>query len=245
MTQLSILIPVYGQQAFTKQCLIDLQSLPEGFEIIIWDNASTDSTEAMMKDIIANWTGCHLRYIKNATNIGFGRAMNQLYRLASGDNILFLNNDIRIKEKGDWWSVPLKLSEEGNLVGTQTGLLDKNFNFVREGKDDLADPLTYLSGWWLMASKKTLDTMRVKKKWSEKDKCIKEAIIADGPFPEELFAYFEDCWLSWLARRKGINLIRIDVPFFHFGRQTGKKMNISDMYRESRVKFQAYWKGKV
>jgi GT2 family glycosyltransferase len=244
MTILSILIPVYGQQAFTKQCLLDLKSLPEGFEIIVWDNASTDSTKTMMEELMKDWSGPELRYIENPINIGFGRAMNQLYKLASSNNVLFLNNDIRITKKVDWWSEPLALIESGSIVGTQTGLLDDDFNFVREGKDNLSNTLTYLSGWWLMGSKKTLDKLKSKKIWSEKDQCIKVGTYADGPFPEELFNYFEDCWLSWEARRQGISLIRIDVPFFHFGRQTGKKMNMSEMYQASKLKFKKFWKSK-
>ena len=92
---ISIITPVFNQCVFTKQYLADMQaSLSEEDEVIVVDNGSTDRTQEYLKE----WEGpATLISMRNDRNFGFARSSNQGYQLCSGNIIIFLNNDIKIK----------------------------------------------------------------------------------------------------------------------------------------------------
>jgi GT2 family glycosyltransferase/predicted Zn-dependent protease len=88
----SIIIPVLNNFKLTKQCLDAIKRVDglTNSEIIVVDNASTDSTPAFLQE--AKREG-RLDFIRNETNQGFARACNQGAAQARGDFLLFLNND--------------------------------------------------------------------------------------------------------------------------------------------------------
>jgi len=87
----SIVIPVFNQAELTKQCLAALPAATGDslhYEVIIVDNASTDGTAAFLETL-----GGDVRIIRNRENLGFAKACNQGGRAATGEYIVFLNND--------------------------------------------------------------------------------------------------------------------------------------------------------
>lgn len=85
----SIIIVNYNTLSTTAACIDRIVEATIGvtFEIIIFDNASTDgSREHFSADR-------RVSYIYHHENIGFGRANNQALERARGRNILFLNPD--------------------------------------------------------------------------------------------------------------------------------------------------------
>jgi GT2 family glycosyltransferase len=86
----SIIIPVFNKVELTRQCLTTLASLttmPE-YEVIVVDNASTDGTAEFLAEL-----GGDVQVIRNQENYGFATACNQGAKAASGEFLLFLNND--------------------------------------------------------------------------------------------------------------------------------------------------------
>jgi GT2 family glycosyltransferase len=85
----SIVIPVWNGLQDTIACLHSLRThTPEAHEIIVIDNGSTDGT--------AEWLAAQTDIIvgRNEDNLGFPRACNQGMELATGDQVLLLNNDV-------------------------------------------------------------------------------------------------------------------------------------------------------
>jgi len=219
--KLSIVIPVWNKYNFTKACVEDLSKLPEDHEIIIVDNHSTDETqEALEKNT-------RLVYVRNPENFGFAKACNIGYAKATAPNVLFLNNDIRVKSNHTNWTAPLVERCPSSLVGPTMGQLDSNLSFVQEANKVLSGN-SYMSGWCLASSKDLWEML----------------IINDyvGPFSEEFgLAYFEDTDLSFRARKLGIPFEVVEVPVVHFGKQTSKQLNTHALYQKARQIFVKKW----
>jgi len=91
--RVSIVVLTYNQLQFTKACLDSLEKFTDypDWELIIVDNASTDKTPPFLKDFAKDRS--HVRLILNDDNRGFAAGNNQGARAASGEYIVFLNND--------------------------------------------------------------------------------------------------------------------------------------------------------
>lgn len=84
----SLVIPVYNQLDYTRQCLASIaRCTDQPYELIIVDNASTDGTHEFLCDVKAT-------IITNQHNLGCAKAWNQGIRASGGDVVGILNNDI-------------------------------------------------------------------------------------------------------------------------------------------------------
>ncbi|MCC6141056.1 MAG: glycosyltransferase [Nitrospira sp.] len=113
----SIVIPVWNKLELTRQCLIALGPATEevSFELIVVDNHSTDGTPAFLASL-----GGDVRIISNDDNLGFAKACNQGASVASGEYLVFLNNDT-IPLKG-WLSAlveEVKANPDVAVVGSK------------------------------------------------------------------------------------------------------------------------------
>lgn len=244
---LSIVIPVYNNCNFTKSCIIDLLQLPDNHEIIIVDNGSTDDTAMMIHDLLdTRKPGCaHLLYVGCPKNLGFGRANNKGYKHSKGKNVLFLNNDIRVQTNHFGWTKDIIEScQDGFLLSANGGMLDPQFNFIKETDNLIESEYFYLSGWCLAASRETLDKLVLNHYSDDRTDEIKEG-KAWGPWNEKFFAYFEDDDLTWRAKDLNIPLKVVSVPVVHFGRMTSKKLDLSQMYKTSQEIFKQLWASKL
>lgn len=243
---LSIIIPVFNKWHFTKNCINDLLKLNNKHEIIIVDNNSTDETEAEVNKLLnqKKLNSPSLVYIKNFENLGFAGGNNKGYKDSCGKNILFLNNDIRVKSNFENWTDEIiKYCEEGYLVAANGGLLDNNFSFIRETDDLIDNPYFYLSGWCLAASKETFN--KLIPNYYRFNGEIHEG-KAWGPWSEKFYpGYFEDDDLSFRAKKLNIPLMVKKQPLVHFGRVTSKSMNLSEMYLKNKEIFTQIWKDNV
>lgn len=85
----SIVVPVHGNAALTRACLDAVRAdLPAGCEVIVVDDASTDSTPQLLDSY-----GEEIRTLTMADNVGYAQACNEGAAVASGESLLFLNND--------------------------------------------------------------------------------------------------------------------------------------------------------
>ena len=81
--RVSIGLPVYNGERYLPQALDAILSQTfEDFELIISDNASTDSTQDICKSYAAN--DARVKYFRNSSNIGISRNFNRVFELSSG-----------------------------------------------------------------------------------------------------------------------------------------------------------------
>lgn len=106
----SIIIVTHNQLAYTRQCVESiLLRTDEPYELIFVDNASTDGTDCYLRSL------SNTKVILNESNRGFPAAVNQGIEVATGDNILLLNNDTIVTT--GWLRRMLNLLYSNHMIG--------------------------------------------------------------------------------------------------------------------------------
>ena len=126
--QVSIITALFNRLDLTKSFLVSLEANPPSvpWEMIWIDDGSTDGTREWLKDL----SSLSHRIILNESNLGYAANNNLGARLATGEVLVFLNNDL-VLTRG--WCAPLygKLLSEPNIgvignvqIQPNTGLID-------------------------------------------------------------------------------------------------------------------------
>lgn len=233
MDKLSIIIPVFNKWNFTKACLDDLSHLStEKHEIIICDNGSTDETKAAVHQDQYDF----VRYTGSDINRGFAHACNDGFSIATGNIVMFLNNDIRVrKDHKNWTETIFKTLSENKtcLVGPTGGLVDpkNDFQFLYETNSP-DKKINYMGGWCLSAYANVFKKLQINN--------------YRGPFSEEFgLAYFEDTDLGFRAARAGFDFKLVDIPVVHFGKITSNQLSTHKLYSDARKIFIKKWAGSI
>ncbi len=219
--KVSIIIPTFNGAHHTLRCLLSLiNDQKTSFEIIIFDNGSTDKTAELL-------ARCdNIKVIMSPQNLGYIEANNAAATQARGDFLLLLNNDARIAEGAIEDSVEVfssqknvgavgvriklatgKLQEAGCMIfqdGTSNGYLrysdpeDPRAMFMRD--------VDYCSGIYLL---------------------MRRQQFLDLGGLDEIFApaYYEETDLCMKLRRIGLRVIYfplVVVEHFEFGSQPSK-----------------------
>ena len=113
--RVSILIPVWNKVALTRACLDALRRhTPAGlFEVIVWDNGSTDGTQEFLRGCSAEDSA--LRWFRSEENLGFVGGNNAAAEHARGEYLVFLNNDT--EPRAGWLEALLEAMEADDRVG--------------------------------------------------------------------------------------------------------------------------------
>lgn len=109
----SVIMPAYNSAAFILEAIDSVlqQSYPH-WELIIIDDASSDSTAVLVEELVAKEPRISL--IKNKINIGPGESRNAGIQAAKGDLIAFLDSDdLWLPEKLE---VQIKFMQKNKLV---------------------------------------------------------------------------------------------------------------------------------
>ena len=134
----SVIVPCYNSGKTIVKCIDSIiGQTVQPFEILIYDDASTDSSQVILKD----YSDQHefIRVIYGDTNSGAGFARNELLKICSGTFIAFLDAD-------DYW-LPNKLelqrktiiNSHTDVVGCKIRLLSPDHKTLgfRTGTKDL------------------------------------------------------------------------------------------------------------
>lgn len=92
---LSILVPVYNVRPYVAECLFSIleQIVPSaGIEVILLDDASTDGSAELCKQMIAD-VDADVRIMHHDQNRGMSAARNSMIEVARGEYIWFIDAD--------------------------------------------------------------------------------------------------------------------------------------------------------
>ena len=92
--RVSIGMPVYNGANFIAEALESIQAQTfQDFEVVISDNASTDETEAICRDLAER--DPRIRYYRQPKNLGSGVNHNQVFLLSRGEYFKWFSHDDR------------------------------------------------------------------------------------------------------------------------------------------------------
>ncbi len=107
----SIAIYAYNNWELTKTCIGSIihSTRTVGYEIIVADDSSTDETSEASKHIEG------LKVSRNSTGLGYLKTCNKVGGMANGEYIVFLHNDVQVKE--NWLDHLVNVMEQDPTVG--------------------------------------------------------------------------------------------------------------------------------
>lgn len=106
----SVVIPTWNRADLLHDCLTAIDTdRPD--EVIVVDNGSTDGTDAMIDTYHP-----HVVHLRNDTNEGFAPASNRGAKEASGDVVIFCNNDT-VPQPGWWQAMAEQVNDDQPIVG--------------------------------------------------------------------------------------------------------------------------------
>lgn len=96
MVEISIIIPVYNQFSFTRDCLMSIFEMTKGYdyELIVVANGCTDQTEENLLKLQKEHN--NLIFYSYSSPLGYTEATNRGAKMAEGEYLVFLNNDTKI-----------------------------------------------------------------------------------------------------------------------------------------------------
>lgn len=135
--KLSIILPCYNHEDYISNCLTCIiEQKFNDYEVLILDDASSDSTELTISKWLQIQRDERFNYIRNQVNIGATKNFNKGLSIAKGNYIVFLSGD-------DYWSSEflktlMDVLEEHNYdyVFCKTAVIDHLGKYLRSIPDD-------------------------------------------------------------------------------------------------------------
>jgi GT2 family glycosyltransferase len=206
----SVLIVTWNSATYLDQCLASLDRQEyRDLEIIVIDNASTDSTRDLLRPRESHW-----RVIYNDKNLGFAAGQNRAMRAARGEWLLCLNPDVMLAPDfvARLVAAGSALPEAGSVCGKllrwnpagephQTRIIDstgiyftRNMRHLDRGAEEV-DNGQYDRAQYVFGATGAAAMFR---------RSFVDAVSVDGEFfDEDFFSYREDADLAWRAQVMG------------------------------------------
>ncbi|KAA9008561.1 glycosyltransferase family 2 protein [Paenibacillus spiritus] len=233
----SIIIPTYNGLPLLRSCIASIrEATPEPHELLVIDNESDDGTgEFCRMERIA--------FISLPRNLGFPAACNYGLALASGDELLLLNNDVVV---APGWLANLKAAL---YSAPDIGLVGPVTNYA-SGRQQVTVDCSGPGGFREAAAKWNVpDPSR----WRETRRLVglcllfrREVLEALGPLDERFSpGHYEDDDYSYRARLKGYRLlIAGDCLVHHEGSASFRSLRPAgwqELVERNRRQFQEKW----
>ncbi len=220
MNKVSAIIVNWNGKDVLVDCIKSLleQDYPE-LEIIVSDNGSTDGSNEYVRKHFPT-----VRLLENGSNLGFGGAVNRGLSAARGDYLIFLNNDLYLRQDS--------ISELAGLLD-----LDRRYGaavpkILYYEKRDTVNSFGVQVNYTGIACPNLVDCRDTDSLALHETACggifmfRREIFETTGGFDQDLFLYHEDHDLSWQIRLLGEKIMvtpkAVIYHHYHFNKGTGK-----------------------
>jgi hypothetical protein len=216
--KVSVVIPNWNGARWLPLCLDSLEKQTfTDFVVYVVDNGSTDTSVALIKTTYPD-----VILIENDENLGFAGGINCGFRVATGELIVALNNDVETDPH--WLEVMVKTMDAYPLAGSGASqLMDFKHRDIVDSLGDGFLPIGLSTKAW-SATRYPPDGLKVQEIQSA---CAAASVYRKsmldriGLFDEDFFAYMEDIDLGLRAQRAGYRCIFIPGAIvYHIGSAT-------------------------
>jgi GT2 family glycosyltransferase len=240
--RVSIAIVTWNGWDYTQCCLESLWRTtdPATTEIIVVDNASTDTTARELESLAK--TTPNLRWLANDTNRGFAAANNQALHRARGETLVLLNNDTVVPPG---WLEMLQAWLEDPRLGLVGPVTNQAGNEARIAVDyeDLAGMHRFAAARQRDARGQSFDIPMLAMFCTAMRRSTWEAV---GDLDERFgIGMFEDDDYARRVRTAGLRVLCVeDVFVHHFGGAsfaTIEPQAYRTLFEANRRRFEAKW----
>lgn len=215
MEKLVIVIPNYNGEQYVKDCMDSL--LPEGFPILIIDNASSDHSAEYMDEYARQFPN-QVRVIRMEKNTGFCGAVNKGITECNSEYVILLNNDTVI-EAGFCKALLDRIESDENIFSVSSRMINMKQPMLLDDTGDL-----YCALGWAFAPAKDQSVKEYLKPCKIFAACAGAAIYRRaifeqiGLFDDNHFAYLEDIDIGYRAKLYGYeNWYEPSAKVYHAG----------------------------
>lgn len=226
---LDIIIPVWNQIDLTLQCLTSISMHTRNYRIILIDNGSDFDVSHQL--LIATSIQPGSFYVRNPTNLGFVKAVNQGLKLATNKYVAILNNDVEVSPG---WAEKLTEPMEKIKSLAATGPLTTTPD-CWQGREEVMEPGP--NTLRILPSSAMLAFFCV---------VLRRAVVEEVGYLDERFGlgFGDDDDYCFRIHRAGFDLGLVqDLVIKHHHRSTFKKLysddKIKDLEEAGRILFKA------
>ncbi len=254
--KISIIIPVYNQIEFTKNCINYVEKNTErveynSYEVIVVDNNSSDSTESTLKELVNQYE--HIRYFRLDKNYGFSYACNYGAKYAEGEFLVFLNNDTEPQK--DWLKNGIGRLEKDKSIGiVGAKLLYPDRKVQHCGIEFFQNVNPDYTYWplhrYLNADENIEEVNKPEEVVGVTGACMfipKKIFDQVGWFDESYNMYFEDLDLCFKVRKLGLKIFYepTSVLIHYEGKSSKNQTHIDGLNYNSAKIFFSKWNSEV
>ena len=242
----SIIMLTHNQLHLTLDCVEGLyRHTSAPFELICVDNGSRDGTVPYLQSL-ESWRD-NVRLVINDSNLGFPKGVNQGLRIARGDYIVLLSNDVVV---APYWEERMRghLDRDPGLgiIGSSTNLCG-NEAMIKETRYRSIEEMVQFAGAYTAAHHGEVEELPMLGFY-----CVmfRRGLLAEIGMLDERFSpgYFEDDDYCVRARRHGYKLVVARDVFVHHAHQGTFRSIISNpgnIVEHGRREFEEKWGVKV
>jgi len=217
--KISVISVTYNSGHIVKNAINDLINRDD-IEIFIVDNDSSDETCKIISEVNAS----NIKIIKNAKNIGYGRANNLAINQAIGEYILLLNPDAIISYSD--LKKLAEVAERGDMAILSPKLVETKDYHASGDENHKIENRDYVIFGCVLISKKAIDKI--------------------GVFDEKIFMYYEDLDMCKRAHKAGLKVCECTtVQAYHEGSGSSLKTTKVLLWKEYQFgRAKVYYKAK-
>ncbi len=213
---LSVVVPVFNEQATVARVLSRIAALPIATEIVVVDDASTDGTRAILEKLVGT---PNLTVLFKDKNEGKGAALRDAFERVSGDIILVQDADLEYDPR-DIPAIlkPIYANEADVVFGSR---------YIGQTQNDKS-LVHRLGNWFLTESSNLFTGIRL----TDMETCYKafrREVLKDVSIKQNRFGVEPE--LTAKIARRGYRIQEVPISYKARSYEDGKKIGIRDLFK--------------